>query len=70
MPSGIRKLLKMTTTRTFRIKHPDELGTNDEYLNYNIGANRAVLEKMLPQFIGRQLDSWICPFVAMSPASK
>jgi hypothetical protein len=22
-----------------------------------------VLEKILPQFTGRQLDSWVCPYV-------
>ena len=67
MPSGMHRLLKATTTRTFRIKHPDELKTNFEY---SIEANRAVLEKMLPQFTGRRLNSWICPFVTTSPASK
>jgi hypothetical protein len=69
MPSGMHRLLKMTTTRTFRIAHPDELKTNYEYFN-NIEANRAVLEKMLPQFAGRRLDSWFCPFVTTSPVSK
>lgn len=69
MPSRMHRLLKVTTTRTFRIKHPDELKTNYEDFN-NIEANRSVLEKMLPQFTGRQLDSWICPFVTTSPASK
>ncbi|KAG9229501.1 FAD dependent oxidoreductase [Amylocarpus encephaloides] len=52
------KVLKMTTTGTFRIGHPDELV---HLKSIDIGKNRAVLEKMLPQFTKRQLDSWVCP---------
>ena len=50
----------MTTTGTFRIGHPDELV---HLKSIDIGKNRAVLEKMFPQFTGRQLDSWVCPYV-------
>lgn len=49
----------MTTIGTFRIENPDEPNANTEPAN--IELNRVVLEKMLPQFAGRQLDSWICP---------
>ena len=62
MPSGKHKNLKMTTTGTFRIENPDEPNTNTRPAN--IKLNRDVLERMLPQFAGRQLDSWICPQVA------
>ena len=59
IPSRMHKVLKMTTNQTFRIKHPDELEAGLK--SFDIGENRAVLEKMLPQFSGRQLDCWICP---------
>ena len=51
----------MTTTNTFRIQHPDEL---KDLGSFDVRKNRAVLEKMLPQFAGRQLNWWICPYVA------
>jgi hypothetical protein len=50
----------MTTTDTFRIQHPDEL---KDLESFDVGKNRAVLEKMLPQFAERQLNWWICPYV-------
>ena len=47
------KVLKITTTGTFRIRHPDEL----VYLkSIDIRKNRAILEKILLQFTKRQLD--------------
>jgi hypothetical protein len=60
MPSRKHKVLKMTITNTFRIQHPDEL---KDLESFDVGKNRAVLEKMLPQFAGRQLNWWICPYV-------
>jgi hypothetical protein len=60
MPSKKHKVLKMTITNTFRIQHPDEL---KDLESFDVGKNRAVLEKMLPQFAGRQLSWWICPYV-------
>jgi hypothetical protein len=60
MPSRKHKVLKMTITNTFRIQHPDEL---KDLESFDVGKNRAVLEKMLPQFTGRQLNWWICPYV-------
>lgn len=60
MPSSRHKVLKMTTTETFRIGNPDQ--PNTEGRLPNIESNRAVLEKMLPQFAGRRLDSWVCPY--------
>jgi hypothetical protein len=60
MPSRKHKVLKMTITNTFRIQHPDEL---KDLESFDVGKNRAVLEKMLPQFAGRQLSWWICPYV-------
>lgn len=53
-------MLKMTITDTFRIQHPDEL---KDLESFDVGKNRAVLEKMLPQLAGRQLNWWICPYV-------
>jgi hypothetical protein len=61
MPSVKHKVLKMTTTGTFQIANPDKPDTDTGPAN--IEMNRAVLEKMLPQFAGRQLDSWICPYM-------
>lgn len=62
MLSRQEKVLKITTTETFRIGHPDALpGVVD------ITPNREVLEKMLPQFKGRDLRSFICPFVPITP---
>jgi hypothetical protein len=60
MPSRKHKVLKMTITNTFRIQHPDEL---KDLESFDVGKNRAVLEKMLPQFAGRQLNWWTCPYV-------
>jgi hypothetical protein len=62
MPSAKHNTLKMTTTETFRIDHPEQLKT--DFSIYNINTNRAVLEKMLPQFSGRELDCWLCPLVS------
>ncbi|KAF2801780.1 DAO-domain-containing protein [Mytilinidion resinicola] len=56
MLSRAHKVLKMTTTETFRIGHPDELSDA-----VDITPNREVLEKMLPQFGGRELKSFSCP---------
>jgi hypothetical protein len=50
----------MTITDTFRIQHPDEF---KDLESFDVGKNRAVLEKMLPQFAGSQLNWWICPYV-------
>ena len=60
MPSMKHKVLKMTTTATFRSGNPDQSNIKGRFLN--IESNRAVLEKMLPQFAGRQLESWVCPY--------
>jgi hypothetical protein len=65
MPSRKHRALKMTTTHTFSIDHPDKLGGRD----IDIGPNRDVLEKMLPQFAGRVLQAWACPSVRPSSAS-
>jgi hypothetical protein len=56
MLSESRRILKVTTTETFRIGHPDELDNT-----VDITPNREVLEKMLPQFKGRELKSFCCP---------
>ena len=56
---GKHRNLKITTTSTFRIEDPDSPNTDTRPAN--IKLNRAILEKMLPQFAGRQLDSWTCP---------
>lgn len=61
MPSVKHKVLKITTTETFEIENPDMPSTDTRLAN--IELNRAVLEKMLPQFAGRPLDSWICPYI-------
>ena len=62
MLSMKHKVLKMTTTSTFQAENPDK--PNSTARPANIELNRAVLEKMLPQFAGRPLDSWICPYVS------
>jgi hypothetical protein len=49
----------MTTTGTFSIQNPDDPNANTEPVD--IELNRVVLDKLLPQFAGRQLESWICP---------
>lgn len=59
MPSKKHQNLKMTTTGTFRIENPDKPNVNTRPAD--IELNRAVLERMLPQFTERQLDSWVCP---------
>lgn len=64
MLSMKHKVLKMTTTSTFPVKTPDK--PNSTARPANIELNRAVLEKMLPQFAGRPLDSWICPYVGLN----
>jgi len=56
MLSHLHQVLKMTTTETFHVDHPDEL--SDEV---DIAPNRNVLEKMLPQFKGRELKRFCCP---------
>jgi hypothetical protein len=50
------KILKVTITETFRIDDLDKL--SDEV---DITLNREVLEKMLPQFKGRNLKEVCCP---------
>ncbi|KAF2174624.1 FAD dependent oxidoreductase [Zopfia rhizophila CBS 207.26] len=57
MPSKKHRVLKMTTPHTFSIDHPDKLGERD----IDVGPNRDVLEKMLPQFAGRELQACVCP---------
>jgi hypothetical protein len=58
MLSHLHKVLKITTTETFRIRHPSEIDST-----VDITPNRGVLEKMLPQFKGRELKSFACPLV-------
>lgn len=58
MPSQVQRVLKITSTRTFKINHPDEIKGKD---GSRIEENRRVLEKMIPQFDGAQLSQWICP---------
>jgi hypothetical protein len=58
MLSRLHRVLKMTTTETFRVAHLDEL--SDEV---DVTPNRIVLEKMLPQFRGRELKRFSCPLV-------
>lgn len=67
MPSAEHNVLKITTTDTYKIKHPDEIELN---VAHEIDTNRAALEKMLPQFSGKPLGSWVCPFVFLSPPMK
>jgi hypothetical protein len=61
--SKLKKSLKMTTTRTFRIDDPDNLPDD-----VDITPNRKILEKMLPQFKGREkeLQKFCCPLVTYS----
>ncbi|KIV98881.1 uncharacterized protein PV09_09371 [Verruconis gallopava] len=56
MLSELHRVLKITTTDTFRIASPDDL--SDEV---DITPNQQVLEKMLPQFRGRELKRFCCP---------
>lgn len=56
MLSKLHKVLKVTTTETFRVDDPDKL--SDEV---DITPNREVLEKMLPQFKGRKPKRFCCP---------
>jgi hypothetical protein len=56
MLSKLHRVLKVTTTETFRVNDPDRL--SDEV---DITPNREVLEKMLPQFKGRKLKRVCCP---------
>ncbi|KAI1332971.1 FAD dependent oxidoreductase [Xylariaceae sp. FL0255] len=56
MLSHREKVLKIHSTKTFAISHPDQLSDA-----VDITPNRQLLEKMLPQFKGRHLDSFICP---------
>ncbi|KAB5515628.1 hypothetical protein GE09DRAFT_1066661 [Coniochaeta sp. 2T2.1] len=55
MLSHKKKVLKMTTTKTFMLNDPDRLPKADTCYN------RKVLEKVLPQFEGRELRSFTCP---------
>lgn len=66
MPSAKHKVLKITSTQSFHVDHPDEL---EDVKSFDIGNHRALLEKMLPQFAGRHLDWWICPYVPQIPSS-
>lgn len=56
MLSKLHRRLKVTTTETFKIGHPDELSNE-----VDITPNRNILEKMLPQFKGRDLVRFCCP---------
>lgn len=58
MLSQHAKKLKMTTTKTFRLEDPDQLPKD-----LDIAPNRQVLEKLLPQFAGSDLESFTCPYV-------
>lgn len=51
-----KRVLKVTTTKTFQIMDPDHLPTD-----VDIKLNGTVLDKMLPQFNGRDLKSFVCP---------
>lgn len=60
--------LKITTTKTFQYRDfsdPDEHRERLESLD--IGPNRAVLDKTLPQFGTAVLEKWICPYVMAPP---
>ena len=61
MLSRLHRVLKVTTTRTFSIENLDELKPNSGA--FDVEPNRAVLNKMLPQFAERRLEPWVCPFV-------
>lgn len=59
MMSELHRVLKVTTTRTFEVDHPDEIARHP-FAN-DTGPNRVVLSKWLPQFANRPLKSWVCP---------
>lgn len=54
--SHLKKVLKICTTSTYFIDHPDLISNE-----IDISSNRKVLEKLLPQFRGRELGSFSCP---------
>jgi hypothetical protein len=67
MPSRLHRALKVTTTHTFSIEN---VGEPDTHSALDTEPNRAVLEKMLPQFAKRPLEPWVCPFVWPDSASS
>jgi sarcosine oxidase / L-pipecolate oxidase len=56
MLSKLYRVIKGTTTETFRVGDPDRLSNE-----VDITPNRKILEKMLPQFKGRELKRFCCP---------
>jgi len=59
MFSEIHRVIKITTSHTMHITHPDDITT--QISQFDISHNQAVLDKFLPQFKGRKLDFWVCP---------
>lgn len=58
-PATQQKALRITSTGTFTITHPDELKSMAS--TERIKTNRAVLEKMMPEMKGRPLNYSLCP---------
>ncbi|KEF50865.1 uncharacterized protein A1O9_13077 [Exophiala aquamarina CBS 119918] len=59
MPPGARETsLKITSTDTFEIPHPD---LASQVPIECIQRNREVLGKMIPELKDRQLEFWVCP---------
>ncbi|KAI0867256.1 FAD dependent oxidoreductase [Hypoxylon argillaceum] len=56
MLSHRERVLKINYATSFRISDPDQLSDA-----VDVTGNRELLEKMLPQFKGRDLESFICP---------
>lgn len=58
-PAAQQKALRITSTRTFTITHPDELKSMPT--TERIKSNRALLEKMMPEMKGRPLNYSLLP---------
>lgn len=61
MISELHRVLKITTTRTFSVGHPDEIASHP--LATDTAPNLENLRKWLPQFADRPMKSWVCPWV-------
>ena len=56
-------MLKITSRATFKFEDLCDSEYQERLKSLDISPNHRVLDKVLPQFTGRDLDGWICLYV-------
>ena len=64
------RVLKITSRATFKFEDLCDSEYQERLKSLDISPNRRVLDKVLPQFTGRDLDGWICLYAIHVPYSR